>query len=219
MITDDAPAAPAEQTVDPEKASTSAHRSLPTPADTKPAVISTLEINTPSAQPAGEQLPRIPAVESKELVCYFHVVFHSRTNVQTLLPQQEKQTYSWLALRAARNQYINAFSDRKIGMADVPSLIKEVKRIKEDEKKREDILTGKIVVDPGAPPPTGAASLSTPAPDTMKAPMTPEPDRILLQNQEEVDFKMEDGNANGKADAVIVEPVDSQNAALRMEVD
>jgi len=110
-------------------------------------------------------------------------------------------------------------------MADVHSLIKEVKRIKEDEKKREDILAGKIVVDPGAPPPTGAAALSTPAPDTMKASMTPEADRVMPQKHEERDVKMEDGEVNGEAKIVIVESqsgttaVDSQNVALRMEVD
>ena len=110
-------------------------------------------------------------------------------------------------------------------MADVPSLIKEVKRIKEDEKKREDILAGKIVADPGAPPPTGAAALSTPVPDTTKASMTPEGDRILPQRQEEHEIKMEDGEVDGETEVVMVESqsgaiaVNSQNAAPRMEVD
>ena len=103
-------------------------------------------------------------------------------------------------------------------MADVHSLIKEVKRIKEDEKRREDIFAGKIVCDPGAPPPTGAAALSTPAPDTMKGLMMP------LQHEER-DLKMEDGELNGEVEIVIVESqsgttaVESQNAAPRMEVD
>lgn len=110
-------------------------------------------------------------------------------------------------------------------MADVHFLVKEVKRIKEDEKKREDILAGKIVVDPGAPPPTGAAALSTPAPDSMKALMTPEPDRALPLQHEGRDLKMEDGEVNGEVEIDIVESqpgttvVDSQNAAPKMDVD
>lgn len=100
-----------------------------------------------------------------------------------------------------------------------------MKRIKEDEKKREDILTGKIVGDPGAPPPTGAAALSTPAPATMKTSMTPEADKILPQRHEEHDIKMEDGEVNWDTEAVIVESqasttaVDSQNAVPNMKVD
>jgi hypothetical protein len=107
-------------------------------------------------------------------------------------------------------------------MADVHSLTKEVKRIKEDEKKREDILAGKIVGDPGAPPPTGAAALSTAA---MKASMTPEADRVLPQQHDERDLKMEDGEVNGEVEIVIVESqpsttaVDSYNAAPTMEID
>lgn len=88
MVIDDAPTAPTEQTAaDPEKASTSTHRSLPlkpgaidTPTD-KQAFILTDTITTSSNQLAAEQLPRIPAVESKELVCYFSAVFLSSTNV------------------------------------------------------------------------------------------------------------------------------------------
>lgn len=87
MVTDDAPTAPAEQIADPETASTSVHRSLlPKPgttdtlADSKPAVVPTLD--TPSStQLAAEQLPRIPAVESKELVCYFSTVLRSCSNL------------------------------------------------------------------------------------------------------------------------------------------
>jgi len=110
-------------------------------------------------------------------------------------------------------------------MADVHFLIKEVKRIKEDEKRREDILAGKIVGDPGAPPPTGAAALSTPALDTMKASMTPEADRGLAQRQEERDLNMEDGEVSVEAEAVIAKSqsdaaaVELQNASLKMEVD
>jgi hypothetical protein len=100
-----------------------------------------------------------------------------------------------------------------------------VKRIKEDERKREDILAGKIVGDPGAPPLTGTAALSTPAPDTMKASMTPEADRLLPQKQEERDINMEDGEVNGETEAVVADSEsgitagDSQNAARTMEVD
>jgi hypothetical protein len=87
--------APTEQTAaDPEKASTSTHRSLPlkpgatdTPADNKSAFIPTDTITTSSNQFAAEQLPRIPAVESKELVCYFSAVLCSSIDVQTLLFQ------------------------------------------------------------------------------------------------------------------------------------
>lgn len=110
-------------------------------------------------------------------------------------------------------------------MADVHLLIKEVKRIKEDEKKREDILAGKIVGDPGAPPPTGAAALSTPAPDTMKASMTPEADRISYHKPDERDFKMEEGEVTVEAKVEIVESqsgttsVKSQIAAPQMEID
>jgi len=110
-------------------------------------------------------------------------------------------------------------------MADVHFLIKEVKRIKEDEKKREDILAGKIVGDPGAPPPTGAAALSTPAPDTMKASMTPEADRVSDHKQAECDFKMEDGEVTVEAKTEIMESqsgttaVESQLAAPQMEID
>lgn len=100
-----------------------------------------------------------------------------------------------------------------------------MKRIKEDEKKREDILAGKIVGDPGAPPPTGAAALSTPALDTMKTSMTPEADRISCHKQDERDFKMEDGEVTVEAKVEIVESqssttaVDSQIAAPQMEID
>lgn len=110
-------------------------------------------------------------------------------------------------------------------MADVHSLIKEVKRIKEDEKKREDVLAGKIVGDPGAPPPTGTAALYTPAPDTMKASMTPEADRALPLQHEERDLKMEDGEVDGEVEIDIVGSqygttvVDSQNAAPKMDID
>jgi len=110
-------------------------------------------------------------------------------------------------------------------MADVHSLIKEVKRIKEDEKRREDILAGKIVGDSGAPPPAGVAALSTPATDTMKALMNFEADRVLPLQYEERDLKMEDGEVNGEADIVILESqsgttaVDLQNAAPEMDVD
>ena len=88
MATDDPPTAPMEQTADPEKASTSTHRSLPsklgdtdTPADSKPAFIPGDMVTTSSHQLVAEQLPRIPAVESKELVCYFSAMLRSSINV------------------------------------------------------------------------------------------------------------------------------------------
>jgi len=89
MVMDDAPTAPTEQTAaDPEKASTSTHRSLPlksgatdTITDNKLALIPTDTNTNFSNQFVAEQLPRIPAVESKELVCYFSTVLRSNTNV------------------------------------------------------------------------------------------------------------------------------------------
>lgn len=100
-----------------------------------------------------------------------------------------------------------------------------MKKIKEDEKKREDVLAGKIVGDPGAPPPTGAAALSTPVPANMKTSMTPDADKNFPQRHEEHDIKMEDGEVNWDAEAVIVESqsstkaVNSQNVVSRMQVD
>lgn len=88
MVTDDPPTAPMEQTADPEKASTSTHRPLPskpgdadTSADNKLAFIPNDTVTTSSNQLVAEQLPRIPAIESKELVCYFSAVLRSSTNV------------------------------------------------------------------------------------------------------------------------------------------
>ena len=88
MVTDDPPTAPMEQTADPEKASTLTHRSLPskpgdadTSADNKPTFILNDMVTTSSNQLVAEQLPRIPAIESKELVCYFSTVLRSSTNV------------------------------------------------------------------------------------------------------------------------------------------
>ena len=87
MVTDDAPTAPAEKMADSETTTTSVHRSLPqklgttdTPADNNPAVVPALDM-TSSAQLAAEQLPRIPAIENKELVCYFSAVLRSCTNL------------------------------------------------------------------------------------------------------------------------------------------
>ncbi len=88
MVTDDPATAPTEQTADPEKASTSAHRSLPSklgdthaPADNKLTVIPSDMVTPSSSQLVAEQLPRIPAVESKELVCYFSAILRSSTKV------------------------------------------------------------------------------------------------------------------------------------------
>lgn len=94
MAIDGAPTAPVEQTADPDKASTSVHRSLPpkpgatdTP-DNKPVIVPTPDTNdTSSTQLAAEQLPRIPAIESKELVRHFFTVSRFRTNVEMLLFQ------------------------------------------------------------------------------------------------------------------------------------
>ena len=87
MVTDDPPTAPMEQTADPEKASTSTHRPLPskpgdadTSADNK-LIIPNDMATTSSNQLVAEQLPRIPAIESKELVCYFSAALRSCTNV------------------------------------------------------------------------------------------------------------------------------------------
>ena len=88
MATDEPPTAPTEQSADPEKASTSTHRPLPsklgdtdTPADSKLASNSSDMGTTSSNQLVAEQLPRIPAIESKELVCYFSVMLRSNANV------------------------------------------------------------------------------------------------------------------------------------------
>ena len=84
----DASTPPMEQTADPEKVSTPTHRSLPpkpgatdTPTDNKQAFVPTDTNATSSNQLAAEQLPRIQAVESKELVCYFSTELRSRTSV------------------------------------------------------------------------------------------------------------------------------------------
>jgi hypothetical protein len=83
MVIEDAPT---EQTADPDKVSTSMHRSLlpktgatDTPADNKVAFIPTDTNTTSSNQLAAERLPRIPAIESKELVCYFSTLICPRT--------------------------------------------------------------------------------------------------------------------------------------------
>jgi hypothetical protein len=91
MVTDDAPVASIEQTADPEKAPTSAHRSLSSrpgaaDGDNRPIGIPTSDTNVASStQVAAEQLPRIPAVESKELVCYCSAMLFSRTHIWTIL--------------------------------------------------------------------------------------------------------------------------------------
>lgn len=86
MVTDDTRTAPAEQTADSETAPPPVHRSLPprlgttdTPTDNRPAVVPTLD-TTSSAHLIADQLPRIPAVESKELVCYISTVLLSCSN-------------------------------------------------------------------------------------------------------------------------------------------
>lgn len=172
--------APAQTSPRPTSASAPLHPSLPAKPGTAPPTSASMDsvaqptpaltpapapVATPSPAPAPAAPEPAPALPADEIIAGY---------------EESKNRWAWLALRTARDTYLQHFG--KIGTGDILLLMQEIEKEKKEREERERAATEETASpNPGA---NGAAAVSTGASDERSTSPTASAEKVGTKTEE-----------------------------------